>query len=441
MQPNSAHRLIETLGWCPVGTVWSAVTHQDRPVTVAVLSGVAASDQRWRAAFENAANSLARPQPGGPQILYADFAAATPWVACAADAGPGAERIFIALGMQYQPRPPAHDGPMSPVPATTSPANGAPAPEHAEDTQPTQRLELGSSAEPVRPFSAAPVSATPVSATPVSGPSMPTYEPSAQVSPPYPPRPGLLPPAYNRFQPQVPAGGPAKRRRTGRWIGITAAVVAVLVAAGGVAVWQLSGEEEPPPVATPTSAAPGTAPAALPTASPQFPGVEPPQDGAWPAAWPRFSATDNVQTYANLEGLGFTLKVPHNWQCVPGGRGEGFAKYNCGVSPGDTPDVGGEVVVRECPSGCPGERQTAMRGAEEAWGLQWIRVGEFASYAETSSLRIDDAERYGLIIVGYWRSGTTGTVDRQVVFRMTSPVDGAGQLRRVANYLRDTVVF
>lgn len=79
-----------------------------------------------------------------------------------------------------------------------------------------------------------------------------------------------------------------------------------------------------------------------------------------------------------------------------------------------------------------------MRTAEEAWGLRWVRSGPSSTYAETSSLTVDGERRYGLVVVAYWRSGD-GDVDRQSVLRMTAPVTGANQLRRVADYLRDVL--
>ncbi|WP_416904796.1 hypothetical protein [Micromonospora echinospora] len=132
--------------------------------------------------------------------------------------------------------------------------------------------------------------------------------------------------------------------------------------------------------------------------------------------------------------------MPLGWQCTPAGRAEGYTRHQCGAPSDDGPPIGGELVVRDCPVPCTGSRQVAMRTAEEAWGLRWTRGGQSAVYAERSGLLIDGTPRYVLVVVAYWRGGE-GDVDRQLVLRMTAPLDGANQLRRVVNYLRDTLVF
>jgi hypothetical protein len=253
-----------------------------------------------------------------------------------------------------------------------------------------------------------------------------------------PPSSSSYDPLYSPVRHIVPSEPAPSRSRL--WIGIAVLVVLVLAGGGTVLALTWSGGEDPSP---PAESAPATSqpPAPLPTASALNPGLEPPRQGTWPAQWPKFAATDGVRTLTDLDGLGFTVKVPRDWQCIPGGKADGYAKHYCGVSPGESPEIGGEIVVRNCPSPCGQDQQTAMRRAEEAWGLQWVSTGRYAAYAERSSLNIDGKERYGLIIVAYWRSGSEGVVDRQVVFRMTAPPDGANQLRRIANYIRDTVVF
>jgi hypothetical protein len=599
MQPGNPYHLIEAVGSCQVGSVWSAIDPQGRSLMVALLDPNVATDLRWREAFQEAANALV--QAGEPGYLYADFASSSPWVAYSAENGIGAERVFLALGMDFQPVPPdgvgsldytpfepttqvmpgtpaaqappaaevpgAPEPPAAPVtpgplppdmigatstdeappttvfppvqpgpPATESaqpvaaqqspaaPAHPAPAaqsaPDHddVETTQPTQRMQLPPTAPPapVNPWAdtspqqadpppvplqaqSAPVSPPPVSSTPphpISGaphptsgaptsvPPHPTYvSPHPTSVPPHPtsvpPHPTSVPPhptsgaprpvsgtpmspaygqplspAYGQpapaygprppqgpapYDPYAPVSPPPRRSRTSLWIGIAVAVLVLIAGGGGVYAWTASGGEPKPPVAS--ASASTLPPAPMPTASPLFPGLEPPRKGTWPAQWPKFAATDALRTLSDLDGLDFTLKVPRTWDCSAAGRAEGFAKYNCGISPGTNPELGGELIVRTCPDGCSEERRTTMRQAEEAWGLQWIQSGEFSAYAESSSLQIEGEKRYGLVVVAYWRSGAEGSIDRQIVFRMTAPVDGAGQLRRVANYIRDTVIF
>ncbi|MDP9796202.1 hypothetical protein J2S43_004714 [Catenuloplanes nepalensis] len=472
------------LGSCQVGTVWSAVDVQGRPLTVAVLT--AGADARWRDAFAAAANSPDQPRPG-PPFLYSDFTAAEPWVACPADGGPGAERIFLSLGQQYipatpgtgdspaaNPAPTAVDEPTADVTAGAVIAPGpwvtpphqpiSPSPSHPGPVQPDSPWPAGD-----RPTSGGPVSGPPVSGqiptygSPVSGPpvSSPPIsgQPFAYGSPvsgppvssppisgqpfayggPRTPTPDLEDPftsPVRRIQPV-----PRKPRRTGRWIAIAVAI-GVLAAGSGAFAWWALGDGQPEDGPRPTAAAESaSASASVPAAPPRAPGIEPPKPGEWPAAWPRFAPTDRIRTLTGLDGLGFTLKIPMSWQCVLDGREAGFTRYRCGLAAGDDVQTGGELIVRDCPDQCPKDRQTTMRQAEEAWGLQWIGAGPTAAYAESSTLQIDGEQQYGLVVVAFWRAGSEGAIDRQVVLRMTAPVDGAGQLRRVANYVRDTTIF
>jgi hypothetical protein len=257
-------------------------------------------------------------------------------------------------------------------------------------------------------------------------------------SPAYGPLPPTGPssydPLYSTERHIIPSE--PRRRHTALWLGVTALILVALAGTGAVFVWGPVGDN-----GTPTSPPARRAPqVALPTARPLSPGIEPAKPGTWPTQWPRFTGTDSVRTLAGLDGFGFTLKIPLSWECSLAGRAEGFAKYNCGASRGEASEIGGELIVRACPEPCTKEWQVAMRKAEEAWGAQWIRSGEYSAYAETI-LEIDGEQRHGLVVVAYWRSGSDGSLDRQLVFRMTAPAKEAQQLRRVASYIRDTVVF
>lgn len=148
MQPESPYRYTHLLGACQVGKAWAAVDGQGQFATVAVLDGVAASDQRWRDAFGNAANALAQ-AAGGHRYAAADLSAAHPWVAYQANEGHAPQRLFQTLGMNYQPVP---DLPVSAPPSSVPPASAPPA--------------------SAPPSSASPDAAPPVSGVPqqVSGP-------------------------------------------------------------------------------------------------------------------------------------------------------------------------------------------------------------------------------------------------------------------------------
>lgn len=401
MQPDGPFRMIEVLGSCPIGTVWSAVDRQGLPLTVALLDG--AEEALWRDAFAAAANSLGRPGSGSP-VRYSDLSATNPWVACPADGGPGAELVFLALGQDYHPVPPDTGDAQ-----TATPAAG---PVGAFDRHGPDPVEAG-----------------PVDHGPVE------QGPAASGSPWPPPE---LPVSGPRITPSPPSVARRWRLKSRRTL-IAAVAVTVLLVGAGAFTWRWSLDDGPRAQSPRPTAS--TRPAPFPTAAPRQPGAEPPQAGRWPTTWPRFVPTDRIRTLTGLDGLGFTVKVPNEWQCVLDGRGPGFARYRCGAAAGGDRQVGGELIVRDCPDQCPRSRQTAMRQAEEAWSLRWVSAGPMAAYAESSSLQIDGARRYGLVVVAFWRSGPDGAVDRQLVFRMTAPVQSAGQLRRVAGYLRDTVIF
>jgi hypothetical protein len=249
-------------------------------------------------------------------------------------------------------------------------------------------------------------------------------------APAYGPRPPHGPAPYDPYAPVAP---PPRRSRTGLWIGIAVAVLVLIAGGGGVYAWSASGNS---PTTPERSNAATEAP--LPTATPLSPGVEPPSDGNWSTSWPRFADPPDKVRELNLEGVGFKFLVPRDWDCQLGGSGDGFTKYNCGPAPGGT-EIGGELVVRECPEPCDENRRVAMRKAEEAWGLQWKRGSRTSAYAETNT--IDGQARYGLVIVAYWRSSPDLAVNRQIVFRMTAPVAQADVIRKISRSVRTSALF
>ncbi|WP_422769751.1 hypothetical protein ACN28C_23845 [Plantactinospora sp. WMMC1484] len=243
-------------------------------------------------------------------------------------------------------------------------------------------------------------------------------------------------PLYSPVRHIVPSEPTPRRGRL--WLLVGVAVVVLLVGVGTVYAIVTSGDDPAPPDATPTTSALPELPPA--TSPPLQPGLEPPAGGSWPAQWPTFTERDNVRTLSGLEGVGFQVKVPIDWECTLGGRAQGYVKYNCGVPAGQTPQAGGELIVRDCPQPCDDSQQIAMRQAEEAWGKRWTRSSQFATYAEATFVQ-DGAERHGLIVVAYFRGGSDGVINRQLVLRLTAPTSGANDLRRVATYLRETLIF
>ncbi len=212
---------------------------------------------------------------------------------------------------------------------------------------------------------------------------------------------------------------------------VVATVVALLIGgAAGIVIG--ANVHHGTPAAGPTPTPTPSLDLGLPTSPPVNPGVEPPISGGWPGNFARFRAADPTKTLASTStGLGFDFEVPQGWDCTKQGKGSGYLKYTCGV--GTT--IGGDLIVRDCPSVCNADRRTAMRRVEEAWGLTWIRSGPFTTWAETT--KVNGEARYGLVYIGYWRSVPEGPLDRQLVFRMTSAENQADELREVVNSIRD----
>ncbi|MFI9644080.1 hypothetical protein ACIG87_29190 [Micromonospora sp. NPDC051925] len=400
MQPVIPYQLIAKLGACQIGGVWSAVDEQERSLVVAVLDAGVAGESRWRDAFAATTNAIAQSASAGPAYVAADFSADTPWVAYPKERLPTAERTFLALGMTYEPVP-AHAAEPAPAGRHLHPDAGpTPAPTNRPVTAVEQPPPTGQTGQPPQTVASPP-------------PGSPPRSPAAELPPSLP------------------------RPRVGRWPSLAIGLVLGLLAGGGLVTLVDPGTDPPRP---PSTASGSPLPAPAPAAAPLSPGLEPPADGRWPAGWVRFTPADRIRTVTGLDGLSFPVRLPPQWQCTPVERAEGLSRHRCGGPAGGGGELGGELVVRECPTPCDGPRQTALRTAEEAWGLQWIRCGLSCAYAETSSLTVDGARRYGLVVVAYWRSGE-GDIDQQLVLRMTAPVTNANLLRRVANYLRDVLVF
>ncbi|WP_435204597.1 trypsin-like peptidase domain-containing protein [Micromonospora sp. bgisy143] len=278
MQPDGPYRFTHVLGGSQVGKAWAAIDGQGRLVTVAVLDANVAATPAWREAFSATANALAQTQ-GGQTFVYADFGAAAPWVAYPAEAGPGAEKLFRALGVDYQPVPedagapvsappqpvsgiPQQAGPPHPVSAPPQPVSGAPQPVSGapQVSGPPQSVSgvPQVSGPPYAPWAmhGGPIPGQPVSAAPhpvsgAGGSAASTVDPVLPDDDRSAPDPFTAP--VRRIKPSAPPP-----RRTGLWVGVAAAALAVALAAGAT-VWAVTGDEEP------------TVPQTLPTASGAFP--------------------------------------------------------------------------------------------------------------------------------------------------------------------------
>jgi hypothetical protein len=359
------------------------------------------------------------PQPGGPAQTMAE---------------PQAE----AMPPIHWPLAPLTTSPVSAPPLSETP----PAPPVTEAPIPTALPAF--EAPPVIPAAEIPPATTPHVPAPAPTPQPTFPQPADPAHGPWPwsnrdpAQPALLPAASPYAPPpQYPSffgEPPAKRRRT--WLWVTIGVVAVLlVGAGAFAGWRAFGGAGSVRAGSSPTASSGSGPA--PAASPLRPGLEPPLPGDWPSRWPKFGPTDKVSTQTP-EGLGVKLTLPASWKCVRAGSANGYVKYTCGTTVGND-QIGGDVIVRNCAAPCDAQQQTTMRSTEEAWGLQWRQAGQNATIVETTKLNGDS--RYALVLVAYWHSTPSGPLDHQLVLRMTAPVTWVDDLRRIANALRDSVVF
>ncbi|MEH1053768.1 hypothetical protein V6U89_00905 [Micromonospora sp. CPCC 206171] len=436
--------MLETLGSCQVGKVWSAVDAQGRALTVAILDAAVATDQQWRKSFASIANAL-RDRDGRPSFLHADFSAPAPWVAYAAGSGHEAEQVFVVLGLDYRPTSPPAQAQAQPADSSTHEPPWA----KVAINEPTQAMPIATSATSASDgqYPADVVEGPPQDHRPTSGVGVPVSTPPSPVSVP-PASPVSVPPSapdapsawdqpYSTSYPPLRSAVRERPRRTGLWVGIAIAVVVALGAGVGFFVWRSAGDatRQAGPDSSPSAAVSSSPePVAFPTGAPRSPGAEPPKPGSWPAE-PQFGDADRVREETPA-GLGFTFKVPDSWACDARQRGPGFARYLCGISRPGVPEVGGEIIVRNCPKPCGEEVQAAYRRAEEAWGLQWVQAGN-ATYAEAP--KVGGKDRYGLVVIGWWRSSPDGVIDRQIVLRMTATGAQVGEVRKVANGIRTTL--
>ncbi|MEU8253622.1 trypsin-like peptidase domain-containing protein [Micromonospora inaquosa] len=281
MQPVGPYRFTHMLGTCPAGKAWAAIDGQGRFVTIAVLNAAVANVPGWREAFVGTANGLAQ-APGGQPFAYADFSAAEPWVAYPAEAGPGAERLFRALGQEYQPVP-VEGGASAPVSGIPQQVSGVPqqvsgipqqvsgvpqqvsgVPQQVsgvpQQVSGVPQLTSGPPPAPWALHAGPPVVPDPTPAQPVADEPQSPAAPSADVAPPHDPFAGPV----RRIRPSEPP-----KRRTGLWVKVAA--LALVVAVGsGVGVWALTPDEPAGPSAPPTVGA-----TAFPTAAAVDPPLKP----------------------------------------------------------------------------------------------------------------------------------------------------------------------
>jgi len=371
-------------------------------------------------AYDPNAYGTAPPQSGPPVYGPAGY-------------GPG------PYGAPPQSGPPAYG---APPPQSAPPAYGPAGYNPAPQSPPPGYDPAGYNPAPQSP----PPGYDPAGYNPASQSPPPGYDPSLYGSFGAP-APQSGPPAYGPGPaespgwPQPPAAPPRKRR--GLLVAGVILLVLVLVGAGVVTTWALTKSDDSKPVDRPTAAPSKTAkppaspnPGANPPAVSDRAGKEPPIAGSWPTAWPTFTAADPTKQQEKLAGLGFSFRVPADWECTKIDQSGRYAKWECTEKTSAAAPAGGELIVRECSEPCDSQRKIQMRRAENAWSLQWTRADGHSAYAETDELPGKSGKRYGLVAVRYWHSKEGGPLDRQVVFRMTAPPSGKAALQKILNEVR-----
>jgi hypothetical protein len=370
----------------------------------------------------------------------------------------------LAQATAEEPTPPMRDRPQGQASVPPSPSMFTPSPTQASrqaraDEPPTMQLPTVAAAMASAPTVPAPPGSR--LAPPPGGPGAPPPPPPPGAPPAGPPvgPPGAAPatakrgkqpkqpkapkpPKARRGQkPPPPAAPPvprSRRRRRGRRVLATVALVIAMFAIPAVIALLVirpdannTNNPEPGPTSGPGERA---------RAAVSGPGIEPPVDGDWPTQWARFQGSDSTKRMSDLEGLGFSFDVPSTWECTKAASDTSTVRYECGAGLGTPDEIGGDIIVRACPEDlCTGERRSAMRKTEEAWGLQWNRAGNVFCWAETTNFV--GPPHYGLVMVGYWRSVDAGVLDRQVVVRLTAPTAQTGDIQKVVNSVRTEVRY
>lgn len=256
MQSVGPYRFTHMLGTCPVGKAWAAIDEQGRFVTVAVLDAVAANTPGWREAFSGTANAMSQ-RPGGQAFTYADFFADEPWAAYPAEVGPGAEKLFRALGQEYHPVPTEKNGSTEPASEVPRQASGPPHPvsgppqQVSAPPQPVSGVPQPTSGAPLAPWAlhAGGLPTVPPAPNPPSAADAPQSPAPVSAAP-------ADPPSYDPFRAPVRRIKPSEppRRRTRLWAGL-AALALVAAVGSGAAIWGIAGTDEPDPYVPPTAAA------------------------------------------------------------------------------------------------------------------------------------------------------------------------------------------
>lgn len=407
----------------PHGQVLGGRDDTGAEVTVAMLTGAAASDPRLRNAF---ADIVWRHSVGSggerPVVAAADVTGVYPWAAVQVKPGaPGAERLLTELdevtggSAAYGSPPPPPPTPAGPFPA--SPGAGPHYP-------PTSPPHMGGDT--------APVVYAPMGAAGAPG-----------NTPGYPAAPGGYgyPPVGNPPQPSNRPQG-----RTKLLVGLLSAFLAlILVTLGGIVVWTVTRSDptdpliQADPTVSPTngpqpteSVAPDPDPGSGPDGDgrPQLRPVEPIS-----VLGPTFPRNADTYTMA-FPGWPFAFRTPGTWGCVRGTihRWPDLEAWQCVDESGGNPDHIVVVTLWDCPDGCT---QSTQQELVETW-LDFPNRAERAPntptyYVENEYRNDSDRLTYSVDLSHFAAGPSGGELRWMVGVYGESPHDGRQIVQQVIN--------
>lgn len=362
------------LGEEPSGITYLGTDARGQQVTVAVLSRGAAADPAARDRFRAAIAEGHGVDREGPPVIAADPDGPAPWAATV-----------------YDPRHAGAERFLAPVTMVDGGLGDAGAPERGPDFQPHW-----SGTEPAVPATLAP---------------------------------------------QLPADGASRPRVGLLLVGVVAAVLVLVLGVSG-SLLLVSWQEQPAPdPSPPVGADPGspTSPAPSPTRSEGEGGNDPtasPARGGGSVVGAEWSSGDQTYAMEDLDGLGFSFRVPAGWGCVksrystpPSSRWvciDEQASFN-----GEDQFASFVIDVTPCPAPCDEPQRQRMRGRLAVEG-EWQSSDETTSYAEWTDTQ-EGTRFYHLAMSHFWHKDAGSRPDSQVVVLAEGPTRDKAALQKTVN--------
>ena len=399
------------------GKVYAGQDADGTEVTIAVLTGQAASDPEARGAFADVVwQHSVGAVPGRATVTSADLHAVFPWAAARTPpGGAGAEQLLARV----VDRPAA--------PATPPPQLPARVPDAAV---PDAAVPDAAGSDAAESDAGVPDHAVPDAAALVLGGQPPEpVAPSLPATPPEPVSPLPILPGRVRLPVRYRLARLSRSGSPWPWLlGAAGGVLLVLIATaviGGVQALR-AGEEG--------------APGGASTGAPQVESGQPPGDDpdlpqlrtVEPVAvlGPTFAQGEPADTMAFV-GWPFAFRTPPGWECfeerldeVPAGE-----FYRCEGGPGSLQEGG--ILLWECVSGCAeDERQTMLRAWLQEPEFMDQRDGAPTYYVETGR----NPDGLYTVSLGHFAAAEPGGPPRWLIgVYVESPVESRAEVQKILN--------